>query len=219
MDRAPTLPATGDRSAIVLLSPPMHPGHARWGAAALLLAATLVAVPAVAQDASPTPAATTAAPASAPPAGSAPAAAPAPPPPPGPPLGFERVQYPPATAYTYPPRPRPGPRRNPTLAVSGIVLASVGVVTGIVGGAIFGATLPVGCEFGGGSSGSLDLRADERCQRDDTLLGASIGMMIGGGVAIAAGIPMIVVGARRGPAPPTSGLRVGPGNAVFFGQF
>jgi hypothetical protein len=173
-----------------------------WLAGLLVVAATLVAVPAAAQDA----------PADAP-AGAAPAAEP---PVPSPPVGFEPVAAPASPVSTWTPPP-PRERRSTAMMVTGIVSGALGVLAAGAGSAMYVASDAQQCVVGGTGADTLDLRTSADCRRDETLRTGGLALMIGGGAAVALGLPLIIIGARRVPV--TTGLRLGPGTATLVGRF
>jgi hypothetical protein len=110
-----------------------------------------------------------------------------------------RYGYPYGYPYYYPqakPQPPPPKRRisNVPLMVGGILLTTAGVASLIAGSALIGTAsdrFDVYCEDSTG-------RNYVCTQKDDTgRLAASVAMLIGGGVGLAVGIPMWVVGGKR----------------------
>jgi hypothetical protein len=110
-----------------------------------------------------------------------------------------RYGYPYGYPYYYPqgqPQPAPPKRRisNVPLMVGGILLTTAGVASVITGSALIGTAserFDVYCE---NSTGATYVCA----HKDDSgRLAASITMLIGGGVGLAVGIPLWVVGGKR----------------------
>jgi len=179
----------------------------------------------------------------------APAAPPGATPPPGsgaappgygaPPAGSGYGAPPPGYGYPYPyygyyggapPPPPPRFERKSTgMMVGGILLTSAGIV-GILTGAAMASTagnqIDVYCEspVGGGGPFVCERRADA------TQLAAGYGVLIGGVVALGAGIPLWLIGGKRVPAndeaapaaqPPSASMRllVGPSSATLDVRF
>jgi hypothetical protein len=113
----------------------------------------------------------------------------APPPGYGPPPG---AYYGPPPVYYGPPPyvPRATERQSVGAMVAGIVLTSIGGVLLI--GAATGASLEATCDVG-----------FQSCT--DNFTGVAVGLVIGGVVGLAAGIPLLIYGARRVPISATSG--------------
>lgn len=118
-------------------------------------------------------------------------------PPPGyaPPPGY--YYQPPPGYYAGAPLPPPVPKeRNSTgMMVTGIVLTGVGVV-GLLSGAILYSAANTQQTYD-----SLDCISSEYCNYDDheDEKVAGVALMIAGGAAIAVGIPLLVIGARKVP--------------------
>lgn len=154
-------------------------------ALAAAAASTLAAFPASA-DLIPTP--DPAPPASPPPTTPAPAGAPLPPPPyPVLPPGYAPPAYgAPLGAYT-PPHPAMERRSIPLIVGgTGVLLAGTGMFAGAIVELMEGICISLG--FGPSPSA---------CRENHTP--AVLGLIVGGLVALAAGIPMVVVGAKRVP--------------------
>jgi hypothetical protein len=218
---------------------------------ALGLCALVASAPAHAepQAAPPTPAPAPAAQPGDPAATGAPQAAPpAATPPPGygapapgygaPPPGYGYGAPPPGYGYPYPyygyyggappPPPPRFERRSTPMMVGGILLTSGGIAGILIGAALAstaGNQIDVYCESpGGGGPFVCERRADA------TQLGIGYGVLIGGAVALAAGIPLWVIGGKRVPAkdeaapaaqPPSASMRllVGPSSATLDVRF
>lgn len=191
----------------------------------------------------PLPAAAPGAPPSTPPAPAAPASAPppvwgAPPawgtqasgptPPPATPWGQAPPGYAPyGQPYNYGPGgygpppvepPAPTQRASTPMFVAGIVTLSVGGVVAIIGSAVLassGDEVQVYCDNPDGSPGSYPCRTAE----DTSGRGLGIGLLVAGGVGVAAGIPLLILGSRRVPADPAVAVRVGPNGAEVVGSF
>jgi hypothetical protein len=152
-----------------------------------LLSTLLLAAPAFAEE-TPAPAqapASAPAPAAAPPASTLPAAAP-----PGyslPPASGPGAYAPPMYGpYAQPPVILEEHRASPGLIVGGAVTTFVGVGTAVVGGLVYVFNTSVVCDSGFDGTG--------RCGGPAA---PGIAMMIGGGLAMAGGVTMIVLGARK----------------------
>ena len=124
------------------------------------------------------------------------------------PVGFQRAQ-----AWTPPPRQK---RRSTAMIITGIASGALGLVAVGVGATMFAASSGEQCVVGGNEG--LDLRGEVACKRDEPLQTAGIGLMIGGGAAVALGLPLLFIGAQRVPAA-TTGLRLAPGTLTLAGQF
>jgi hypothetical protein len=107
--------------------------------------------------------------------------------------------------------------------VTGIVASGLGVVAVAVGGVLFSDAEQQSCTVVDGSSGggSLDLREPESaCGDRDAQRTAAIGLLIGGGVGVAAGVPLLIVGARKVPVTQVgTRLRIGPTGASLAIRF
>ncbi|WP_437761498.1 hypothetical protein WMF27_04420 [Sorangium sp. So ce281] len=196
------------------------------------------------------------APQPAPPAASAPPAAPAPPypaapypappqevpqappgaspgyPPPGPPGGYAPYggAYPslppgyPVTPAEIPPAPPPVPlrRKSPSLMLGGIALTAGGTIAFFTGTGLLASAsnrYEIYCDFGG-FTGICETRSDGRRQ----LAGALVS--VAGGIMIAVGIPLWVIGGKKVPvsdatpkASAQTTLSLGPGSAALQTQF
>lgn len=109
-----------------------------------------------------------------------------PPPPPG-------YGYAPAPGYAYGPPidVAPKERRSSGMMAGGIVMISVGGLGLIIGSAL---------ALSSGSSCSFDFSGS--CSRDTGAQTAGYGMMIGGIISVAVGIPLLVYGAKKVPVRP-----------------
>ncbi len=171
-------------------------------------------------------------------AGAAHAEPPAPPPPPAAPIDLGYAA-PPGAALRFEQQPEYPPEmhaRSTGMVAGGVVLLSFGVVGLFAGSAMIGAHEPTvdqpntcldcGFEDGGGSrdTGSSSVVLKPGFQT------AGIVTLIGSAVAVAAAIPLIVIGARKVPytdaaSPATTAakltptLRIGAANATVLWQF
>ncbi|WP_437611392.1 hypothetical protein WMF20_05770 [Sorangium sp. So ce834] len=214
------------------------------------------APPAAPQPGSAPPAATDAAapapiapPGAAPPSPAAPYPAPpypappqqAPPPPPGaspgyPPPGYQGGYAPyggaypplppgyPSHAEAIPPAPPPVPlrRNSPGLMLGGIALTAGGTIAFFAGTGLLASAserYEIYCDFGGGT-GICDTRTDGPRQ----VAGALVS--IGGGIMLAVGIPLWIIGGKKVPAtaeapeePAQTTLSFGPGSAALRTRF
>jgi len=98
-------------------------------------------------------------------------------------------------------------RRSTAMMVTGIVSTALGAIAVGVGGVVWGDAQPQTiCATDVVSHGELDLREEAECSGREGQSTAGIGMMIGGGAAIALGVPLLVVGARSVPVETKVGL-------------
>jgi hypothetical protein len=160
-------------------------------------------------------------------------------PPPGygaPPQGYGYGAPPPGYGYPYPyygyyggPVPPPPPRyerKSTAMMASGIALTAVGSIGILVGSALAstaGSQIDVYCELpGGGGAFVCEQRTDTAQQY------AGIGLIVGGGLALAGGIALWVIGGKRVPVAsdsaqpsPIASMRVlvGPTSAALKLQF
>lgn len=96
-------------------------------------------------------------------------------------------------------------RRSGGMIAGGVVAASVGVIAGTIGLGLLAL-----CQEG--SAGTTGARVEVGCKP-----AAGWGLLVGGVVGIGAGIPLIVIGAKKVPAQPEQGratLLVGPTGAA-----
>jgi hypothetical protein len=132
------------------------------------------------------------APAAGPPAAGPPPGGPYGPPPPYPPYGYGAVYPPP------PPPPPPMKRRSVGMMVAGIVLTSIGAVAAVAGAVVADEAEEgeVECDF-------------DFCERevDEERRTAGIVVAVAGVAMLGAGIPLIIVGARKVPAEPGESSR------------
>ncbi|WP_437318353.1 hypothetical protein [Sorangium sp. So ce385] len=153
-------------------------------------------------------------------------------PPPGYPGGYPPYggAYPPlppgypARAEEIPPAPPPVPlrRNSPGLMAGGIALTAGGTIAFFAGTGLLASAserYEIYCDFGG-STGICDTRTDGPRQ----VAGALVA--IGGGIMLAVGIPLWVIGGRKVPAtaeapeqPAQTTLSFGPGSAALRTRF
>ncbi|MCC6557939.1 MAG: hypothetical protein IT372_33750 [Polyangiaceae bacterium] len=189
-------------------------------APALFLAAAAIALaaPAAAQSAPP-PLPSLPPPASEPPA--APLPSPAPPgaeplleePPPGAPAPLAVAPPPPPASAdpapavrvveTDPPDPYPMKMNSPGLFIAGIIAEGAGFVGLVTGLGLFYST-PGGC-----TDDCPDSTEEERDRRD-----TGFALILGGGIAIALGVPALIIGGKKVPDKPSW---AGPAPAVLLG--
>ena len=146
----------------------------------------------------------------------------------GPPPGYAQPGYPPpgyappgyvlAPGYGPPPGYGPQPmapameRRSTGMMVGGIVLLSAGGLAMVIGSSL-ALTSTSSCTFQG------------FCSSNDGAQAAGYGVLIGGAVALAVGIPLLIYGAKKVPAQPdatapTARAWIGaPGGAGWRWQF
>ncbi|WP_437578430.1 hypothetical protein [Sorangium sp. So ce887] len=196
--------------------------------------------PAAPYPAAPHPAAPyPAAPGAAPPQGgpqAAPGASPGYPPPGYPPPGYQGGYAPyggaypplppgyPSRAAEIPPAPPPAPlrRKSPSLMLGGIALTAGGTIAFFAGTGLLASAserYEIYCDFGG-YTGICDTRTDGPRQ----VAGALVS--IGGGIMLAVGIPLWIIGGKKVPAtadapeaPAQTTLSLGPGSAALQTRF
>jgi hypothetical protein len=121
----------------------------------------------------------------------APALAPAPPAYAPPPPGY--APYPQSGAGASPDRPSGGTHRRTGLLVTGIVLMGAGIIALPAGGGLFASSHgAIDCSSSY-YNGSYTEYSYATCD-DSGMQAAGIGLMIGGGVVLAAGIPLFILG-------------------------
>ncbi|WP_437624342.1 hypothetical protein [Sorangium sp. So ce1151] len=137
---------------------------------------------------------------------------------PPPPLGY------PPPAADYPPAPPPVPlrRKSPSLMLGGIALTAGGTIAFFAGTGLLASAserYEIYCDFGG-YTGVCDTRTDGPRQ----LAGALIS--VAGGVMLAVGIPLWIIGGKKVPAtgeasraPAQTTLSLGPGSAALQTRF
>ncbi|XXY46246.1 hypothetical protein WME91_40220 [Sorangium sp. So ce269] len=137
---------------------------------------------------------------------------------PPPPLGY------PPPAADLPPTPPPVPlrRKNPSLMLGGIALTAGGTIAFFAGTGLLASAserYEIYCDFGG-YTGVCDTRSDGPRQ----IAGALIS--VAGGVMLAVGIPLWIIGGKKVPAtgeaptaPAQTTLSLGPGSAALQTRF
>jgi hypothetical protein len=143
-----------------------------------------------------------------------------PPPPryaPAPPGYPEYTTPPPGAQYYYPPPPLIGPpprmeRRSKGMMIGGIVLTGVGALSFLTGLTVYALGSAGTDDCTSGSYYSCDWKSDSGTQTTGAI------MMVLGGAAVAVGIPLTVVGARKVPVDPAAEskaptLQLGAGRA------
>lgn len=123
-------------------------------------------------------------------------------------------------AYEAPPAAPPPPtqRASTPMFVAGIVTLSVGGVVALIGSAVLagsGEEVQVYCDNPDGTPGSYPCRTTESTSGR----GLGIGLLVAGGVGVAAGIPLFIIGGRRVPADPAVAVRLSPQGAAVVGTF
>jgi hypothetical protein len=116
---------------------------------------------------------------------------------PPPPLGYAGLPLAPAPIPYYPPPTPEHERNSPGMMATGIVLASLGGLVGVgtlLVGLVDGATSGVDGDYA-----NCGPSCAEAYESSDGNAAAYLIAGVGSGVAIAVGIPLIVVGARRVP--------------------
>ncbi|WP_437648445.1 hypothetical protein [Sorangium sp. So ce362] len=166
----------------------------------------------------------------------APGASPGYPPPGYPPPGYQGGYAPyggaypplppgyPSSAAEIPPAPPPAPlrRKSPSLMLGGIALTAGGTIAFFAGTGLLASAserYEIYCDFGG-YTGICDTRTDGPRQ----VAGALVS--IGGGIMLAVGIPLWIIGGKKVPAtadapekPAQTTLSLGPGSAALQTRF
>lgn len=108
----------------------------------------------------------------------------------------------PSQAMTQSARSSPRLRRSIPMAVTGSALMGTGLAT-LIGGYVVMDNNKMCVRRGspGGWLGGVSWCAEDQ-PRDSGVQGAAIGMMIGGAITLAVGIPLLIVGLRKKSVPP-----------------
>jgi hypothetical protein len=132
--------------------------------------------------------------------------------PPGAPAGWPPGTYSPPPAGAPPAEPKT--RRRVGLLVTGSVLGGLGFIGMIMGGAAFAA----GLDAAAACNSAFNPNPGEECDSQEGTRDAGSAIMIGSGIALAAAIPLIIVGARKVPVERDEALRGDATVAIKLGR-